>query len=419
MRYNHFSMLPERAFQPRGGFRAGGMTLEGGGDPPSQPTETSTVTIPEYAKPYMERLLGKTEALTETPYQTYGGERLAGPSEQQNLARAEASGLSTPGQFGVGTGLIGAGGLQSLAAGQYQPGQFTTPLTQAEQLQQFQAQGPAGVQSGMGSFTGQGTAEQFMSPYMQQVVDTQKKAARREAEMAQQQANLGAARQGTYGGARQALAYAERERGLLDRLNQIQATGSQAAFDAAQKAFEQEQARGLQAGLQTQQLGTQTGLENLRALLGVQQLGSAQSLESQRANQQALMEAQKMAEQSRQFGGELGLRGAGQAAQAGQALGQMGTALQTADLERIKAQELFGGLQQQSQQAALDLAYQDFLAQQQYPYKQLGFMSDLLRGSANLAGTGGKTVYETPPSMLQQAVGPGLLGLGLYREFMK
>jgi hypothetical protein len=367
----------------------------------------------------MERLLGKTEALTESPYQTYGQQRLAGPSFQQEQAREEVAGLSAPGQFGVGTGMVGAGGLQSLRAGQYQPGQFTTPLTQAAQLQQFQAQGPGAVGSGMGSFTGQGVAEQFMSPYMQQVVDTQKKAARREAEMAQQQANLGAARQGTYGGARQALAYAERERGLLDRLNQIQSTGSQAAFDAAQRAFEQEQARGLQAGLQTQQLGTQAGLENLRALLGVQQLGAQQSLESQRANQQAMMEAQKLAEQSRQFGGELGLRGAGQAIQAGTALGQMGTAEQAANLERLKAQELFGGLQQQSQQAALDLAYQDFLAQQQYPYKQLGFMSDLLRGSANLAGTGGKTVYETPPSMLQQAVGPGLLGLGLYREFMK
>lgn len=420
MRYDHFSMLPEKAFKVRGPSWSKPATLEGGGGgPPAQPTETVQTTIPEYAQPYMERLLGKTEALTESPYQIYEGQRLSAPSAQQEDARREAAGLSAPGQFGVGTGLIGAGGLQSLGAGQYQTGQFTTPMTQAQQLQQFQAQGPAGVQSGLGSFTGQGTAQQFMSPYMQQVVDAQKKSALREAQMAQMQANLAAPRQGTYGGARQALGQAERERGLLDRLNQIQSSGSQAAFEQAQKAFEQEQARGLQAGIQTQQLGTQTGLENLRAILGVQDLGARQDLESQRANQQAMMEAQKMREQSRQFGGELGLRGAGQAAQAGQALGQIGTAQQGADLERIKAQELFGGLQQQSQQAALDLAYQDFLAQQQYPYKQLGFMSDLLRGSANLAGTGGKTVYETPPSMLQQAVGPGLLGLGLYREFMK
>jgi hypothetical protein len=337
-------MLPEKAFQPRGGFRAGGMTLEGGGSsPPAQPTQTSQVTIPEYAQPYMERLLGRTEALTESPYQTYGGERIAGPTSQQELARQETATLQTPGQFGSATGMIGAGGIGSLGFGQQAAGAG----------QQF-----------FGMATDPTQTQAFMSPYMQSVTDVQKRAALREAEMAQQRASLGAARQGTYGGARQALAQAERERGLLDRLNQIQAQGSQSAFEAAQK---------------TQQFGSELGLRGLQA----------------------------------------GIAGAGQAAQAGQALGQVGTAEQSANLERLKAQELFGSLQQQSQQAALDLAYQDFLAQQQYPYKQLGFMSDLLRGSSNLAGTGGRTVYETPPSMLQQAVGPGLLGLGLYREFMK
>jgi hypothetical protein len=345
MRYDHFSMLPERAFQPRGGFRAGGMTLEGGGSssPPPQPTQTSQVTIPEYAQPYMERLLGKTEALTEAPYQTYAGKRLSSPSDQQEAAREEAATLATPGQFGVGTGMIGAGGLGSLGFGQQAAGAGQQYFGMATDPTQTQA---------------------FMSPYMQSVTDIQKQAALREAQMAQTKANLGSARQGTYGGARQALQQAERERGLLDRLNQIQAQGSQSAFEAAQKA---------------QQFGSELGLRGLQA----------------------------------------GIAGAGQAAQAGQAMGQLGAAEQAAVLERLRSQEMFGGLQQQSQQAALDLAYQDFLAQQQYPYKQLGFMSDLLRGSANLAGTGGKTVYETPPSMLQQAVGPGLLGLGLYREFMK
>jgi hypothetical protein len=330
MRYDHFSMLPERAFQPRGGFRAGGMTLEGGSSgggssPPPQPTMTSQVTIPEYAQPYMEKLLGKAEALTESPYQTYGQQRIAGTTLQQEAARQEAAGLGTPGQFGVGTGMIGAGGIGALGAGQQYMQMATDPTrTQA-----------------------------FMSPYMQAVTDIQKQSALREAQIAQNQANLASARQGTYGGARQALMQGERERGLLDRLNQIQAQGSQSAFEAAQKA--------------------------------------------------------------QQFGSELGLRGYGQAAQAGQAMGQLGAAEQAANIERLKMQEAFGGLTQQQQQQALDMAYQDFLTQQQYPYKQLGFMSDLLRGSANLAGTGGKTVYETPPSLLQQAIGPGLLGLGAYQ----
>jgi hypothetical protein len=120
-----------------------------------------------------------------------------------------------------------------------------------------------------------------------------------------------------------------------------------------------------------------------------------------------------------QFGTEAGLRGAATGIQGAQVLGQLGTAQQQTGLDLARAQETFGGLEQGEKQRALDLAYQDFLAQQQYPYKQIGFMSDLMRGSANLAGTGGKTVYEAPPSQLSQIVGPGLLGLGIYREFMK
>jgi len=342
MRYDHFSMLPEKAFQPRNGGRS--MTLEGGsggGSPPSQPTMTSQVTIPEYAEPYMSRLLGKAEALTESPYQTYGQQRIAGTTGQQEAARREVAGLGTPEQFGVGTGMVGAGGLGSLGYGAQAAGAGQQYMTAATTPAQIQA---------------------LMSPYQQAVTDVQKQAATREAQIAQMQADLAAPRQGSYGGARQALMQAERERGLLDRLNQIQATGSQAAFDTARQA---------------QQFGSELGLRGIQT----------------------------------------GITGAGQAAQAGQALGQIGTAQQQADLARLQAQEQFGGLTQQQQQQALDLAYQDFITQQQYPYKQLGFMSDLLRGSANLAGTGGKTIYEAPPSTTQNLMQLGLGGLGLYKAF--
>jgi hypothetical protein len=250
-----------------------------------------------------------------------------------------------------------------------------------------------------------------MSPYMQAVTDVQKQAAVREAQIAQQQASLGAARQGTYGGARQALAQAERERGLLDRLSNIQATGSQAAFDQAQRAFEAEQGRGLQAGMQTQQLGTQTGLENLRAQLGVQQLGAQTGLEAQRANQQAMLEAQRMAEQSRQFGAGLGLQGAQAATQAAATLGQLGTAEQATTLDRLKSQEEFGRLGQEREQQARDIAYQDFLNQQRYPYQQIEFMSGLLRG---LPGSS-QTLYQAQPSAVSQVAGAGLGLVGLQK----
>ena len=369
MKYDHFSMLPEKAFQPRNGRH--GMTLEGGsGGGSSQPSQTSQITIPEYMQPYAESMIGQAGALTGISpsgepgagYQTYGGERLAGVTDEQTAARTGMAGYAGPGQFDPATGFATSGAEQALQAGGYQSGQFA----------------PGQVTSGLGSFAMPGMANMYMSPYMQQVTDVQKQAAAREYQIAQQQANLGAAKQGTYGGARQAIAQAERERGLLDRLSNIQATGSQAAYEQAQRAFEQEQGRGLQAGLQTQQ----------------QQL-----------------EAQRLGEQSRQFGAGLGLQGAQAATQAAATLGQLGTAEQATTLDRLRAQEEFGRLDQERQQQALDIAYQDFLNQQRYPYQQLEFFSGLLRG---LPGQS-QTMYQAEPSAVSQVAGAGLGLVGLQK----
>jgi hypothetical protein len=100
-------------------------------------------------------------------------------------------------------------------------------------------------------------------------------------------------------------------------------------------------------------------------------------------------------------------------------MGQLGGAQQQSALDLAKNQEAFGALGGQENQARMDLAYQDFQNQQRYPYTQMGFMSDILRGSGNLAGTGGYAMYQQPPSGMQQMVGPGLLGLGMYKEFLK
>jgi hypothetical protein len=249
---------------------------------------------------------------------------MATSTPEQQAARQNVAGMQQPGQFAAGTGLTAAGGLNALGAGQQYMAMATDP----------------------------GAQQAFMSPYVQNVVDLQKQEAIRDAQKAQLAQNLGAARQGTYGGARQLLAGTERERNLQQNLANIQATGLQQAYDKA---------------IQGMQFGTTTGLQ-----------------------------------------------GAQTAAQAGAALGQLGTAQQAAGIDLAKAQEAFGGMTQAEQQKALDLQYQDFITQQQYPYKQLGFMSDILRGSANLAGTGGKTIYEAPPSMLSQVGGAGLAGLGVY-----
>ena len=89
----------------------------GGGQQPTSQSVTQS-NIPEYARPYAERMLGKAEALTETPYQAYGGERTAGFNNLQNQAFQEAANLGPAQQLGIGTQLAGMSGLGSLQAGQ-------------------------------------------------------------------------------------------------------------------------------------------------------------------------------------------------------------------------------------------------------------------------------------------------------------
>lgn len=294
----------------------------GGGGGPQQVTQT-TSNLPEYARPYFENLLQRGQAESYREYTPYQGERLAGFTPGQLAVQQETMGMQTPGQFGVGTGLTGAGGLGSLGAGQQYFGMATSPEAQ----------------------------QAFMSPYQQAVTDVAKRGAIREAQIAQQQANLGAARQGTYGGARQAIAQAERERGLLDRLSGLQAEGSQKAFEAARQA--------------------------------------------------------------QQFGMDIGLRGMGQGIQAGQTLGQLGQAQQQTDIQRLAAQEAVGAQQRALEQQMLDQRYADFLRQRDYPMEQLGYYSNLLRGlPIGLSST--QTTSAPPPSIASQVGGLGLAGLGLY-----
>lgn len=434
----------------------------GGGSPQPQSQTVTQTNIPEYARPYFENILERGQAESYREYTPYEGQRIAGFTPGQTAAQQETLGMQTPGQFGAASNLTGLAGLQALQSGQYMPGQFYAQNVRAPRLQQygmeaatsgfspelnyFQAAGPQSVSGGLGSFVGGQTAQQFMSPYMQQVVDVQKQEAIRDAQKGQLGQNLAAARQGTYGGARQLLAQTERERNLGQQLGQIQATGSQAAYDAAQKAFEAEQARKLQAGLQTQQLGTQTGLQNLQAQLGVQQLGTQtgqamalanlsnqqqaavqnlaaqlqtqglsadKAMQAALANQSAGLDIQKMAEQSRQFGGNLGLQGAQAATQAGATLGQLGAQQQASDLSRIQAQAAAGAEQRNLEQQRLDTAYADFLRQRDYPMEQLNYFSSLLRGIPVQLGSTA-TTYAQPPSFASQVGGLGLAGLGLY-----
>jgi hypothetical protein len=366
----------------------------------SAPTETrSTVTqtnLPDWLKGPVLGAVNQAEGIAQQGYNPYPNQRVAGytPAEQQ--VQQNVLGMGAPNQFAVGSGLAAAAGQQSLAQSQYNPAQFTAQQVGGPQLQQYGMQGP-------GTF-GVEQAGQYMSPYMQQAVDVQKREAIRDAQQGQLVQDLGAARQGTYGGSRQLLAGLERERNLGQQLGNIQATGQQAAFQQAQEQFNREQA-----------LGQQAAAQNLSAALGVQQLGAQTGLQALLANQKAGLEAQRLGEQSRQFGAQTGLAALGQAGQMGQTLSNIGTAQQQADLSRLSAQQQAASMPRAMAQQELDMAYQDFLRQRDYPKEQLAFLSSIIRGLPTpIAST--STTYQQGPSGSEQVLGTGLGLLGTYKS---
>jgi hypothetical protein len=367
----------------------------GGGQPTQQNVTTTTSNLPEYARPYFENVVGRAQAESYRPYQAYKDQRQAGFTPEQKAVQQETMGLQTPGQFGQASNFATAAGLGSLEASKYNAGQFNAQQVGQPNLNYYQMEGPQAF--------GTEQAQQYMSPYVQNVLNIQKREALQDAQKAQLMQNLGAARQGSYGGARQLLAGTERERALGQQMGDIQAKGLQSAYENAQQQFERDRAA---------RMGV--GKTNLEAALGVQDLGTKTGLQALLANQQYDFEAQKAGEQSRQFSTDAGLRGLSQVLESGRTLGNLGTTQQQADLQRLQAQSGVAGQQQALEQQRLDQRYADFLRQRDYPMEQLGYFSNILRGlPVGLSTT--STAYAPPPSVASQIAGAGLGAASLYK----
>jgi hypothetical protein len=256
-------------------------------------------------------------------------------------------------------------------------------------------------------------AEAYMSPYMQNVVQRQQQDAARQAAIAGQTQQAQAARSGAFGGSGDYLMRGQMRNNLARQQGDIFAQGQQAAYSQGQQQFNTEQAARLQAQLANQQAGITTGGQNLQAKLGVQQLGAGQSLQAQLANQQQMMQAQQLAEQSRQYGAGLGLQGLQTALTGAGQLGNLGNTSYNQMMGINQLQGQYGGMQQQQTQNILNQQIQDFQNYQNYPYKQLGFMSDMLRGLPLTQQS--STIYQQAPSMVQQVAGLGLTGAALLK----
>jgi len=313
-------------------------------DTPTQITQTNYGFAPEIA-PYAQQLLGQAQAATDTstnPYQQYQGERVAQFSPLQQLSYDNAALMQTSPQLQDATALAGSAGLGALNTS------YTYNPYSAQQ------------------FTGN-NVQQYMSPYMDNVVARQQSDAQRQADIARQAQGAQAARAGAYGGSGDYLMRGQAANNLARQKGDIAATGLQQAFQNAQTQF-----------------NTSQGQNQAAASLNAQQ---------------------------GQYGAGLGLQGLQTAITGANSLGSLGGA-QYQENMGVNALQNQYGLQQQAQvQQDLTNKYQDFLNYQNYPYKQLGFMSDIVRG-VPLTSTG-SSVYQAPPSNAQNIASLGLGAAGI------
>ena len=313
-------------------------------------------------EPFATKLLADAQLQTDTdatPYMQYMRDRQAQftPLQQQSFENAGL--MQTAPQLGDATAMAGLAGLGALNTqytfNPYQTQQFTGTNT----LPGYDAQGK--FQPGTGA------VGQYMSPYMDTVVARQQADAQRQSDIARQAQGAQAARSGAFGSSGDYLMRGQAAGNLARQKGDIQAKGLQDAYQQAMQQFNQSQAQNL-AG---------------------QQLNA----------------------QQQQFGAGIGLQGLQTAMTGAKSLADIGQTQYGQNLGLLDVQNRFGAQQQQQMQNALNTEYQDFLNYQNYPYKQLGFMSDMIRGLPLTQQS--QTMYQQPPSMIQQAAGLGITGKAL------
>jgi hypothetical protein len=310
-------------------------------DPVLQQSNITQTTIPDYARPYVEDLLGNAQGLTDinqNPYMQYMGDRQAQFTPLQQQSYQNAALMQTAPQLGDATALAGQAGLGALNT------QYTF--------------NPSNFDAA--------TAKSMMNPYMQNVVERQQADAQRQADIAAQAQGAQAARSGAFGGSGDYLMRAQAAGNLARQKGDIQAQGLNNAYQQAM------------------------GQYNTQNQLNAQQ---------------------------QQFGAGLGLQGLQTAMTGANALGNLGNTQYQQNMGINQMQNQYGLQQQTQQQNILNNQYQDYLNAQNYPYKQLGFMSDMLRGLPLTQQS--SNIYAAPPSAISQVAGLGTAAYGASKLFAK
>jgi hypothetical protein len=213
------------------GYSAGGVPSYEAGGKTTLPTGTTGTesNLSNWAGDYVTNMLGKGQALSEMPYDQYGGKLTADASTLQNKVSTGLGGVAFPGNLGT-----------SFSSS-------TAPTIGADGM-------PTG---------GGGIASNYMNPYLSAVLNPQLAEMRRQAEINNQSSLGGLTKSGAFGGGRQAIMESEAGRNLLTEQNKTIGQGYSNAFDKAMQQFniEQGQSKDL-VGLMGAQGAVDRGIES-------------------------------------------------------------------------------------------------------------------------------------------------------------
>ena len=215
-------------------------------------------SLSEWAGPYVTDMLGKAQAISETPYSVYQGPMTAAESGLQNKMFQGLGNLSFPSQLGNTFSSSGA----------YQPPQMGQNAFANQPIGMGAGAPPQGMGAGIGSLgTGgnpaapapapMGVAAQYMNPYLQSVLSPQMDEMRRQSQINLQPGLAKMTQAGGYGGGRQAIMESEANRNLLQEQNKTIGQGYANAYDKAMGQFNTEQGQAKTLADLMGQAGTQ------------------------------------------------------------------------------------------------------------------------------------------------------------------
>ncbi len=401
--------------------------------------------LPEYAKPYFEDILKRSQKQSLQPYQAYNGQRIANQSGMTNQSYQNLQQLSSAGLPGINDAMsiyrdvngqanqmanYQANGVTSnYNAQNFKPSSITAQNINPNQYGQFANSDAQTVTAGQ--WNGQ-QADQYMNPYMQKVLDVQKNQAMLDYQRAQIGRNDQAVAAGAFGDSRHGVVDALSQESLLRNMSDIQATGMNNAWTQAQNMFSGDRNAQLSAdqGNQSADLtARQLGIQSLGQRLTAQQANQGANLTAQQQSElarqfganfnnqsmldanTARMNAQAQTEQFRQSGQQLGLGALQQQQAAAQGLVGAQGAYTGQRLDISNALAAAGQQQQQYGQSKLDMAYNDFVNQRDYGKQNLNFYNSMLHGVPVSANTDVSQYQNVNP--FSQLLGAGLGSLGL------